>query len=75
MIMYKKFVERYNDGEFEDFVSVLISEWCNGGDLLDYIRKNYATMTLKQWIVIIFQILFTLARVHQDLSSISDIMI
>ena len=67
--MYKKFVERYYDGEFEDFVSVLIIEWCNGGDLLDYIRKNYASMTLKHWIIIIFQILFTLARVHQDYPS------
>lgn len=64
--MYKKFVERYNDGEFEDFVSVLINEWCNGGDLLDYIRKNHATITLKQWTVLIFQILYTLARIHQD---------
>lgn len=63
--MYKKFIDRYHEGEFEDFVSVLISEWCNGGDLLDYIRKNYASMKLKQWVVIIFQILFTLARVHE----------
>jgi hypothetical protein len=63
--MYKTFIERYYDGEFEDFVSVLISEWCNGGDLLDYIRKNYQSMTLKHWIVILFQILFTLALIHQ----------
>lgn len=63
--MYKKFVDRYNGGDFENLVSVLISEWCNGGDLLDYIRKNYATMTIKYWIVIFFQILFTLALVQQ----------
>lgn len=62
---YKHFIERYHEGEFEDFVSVLVSEWCNGGDLLDYIRKNYQSITLKHWIVIIFQILYTLARVHQ----------
>ena len=62
--LYKTFIERYNDGELEDVVSVLISEWCNGGDLLDYIRKNYATMTLKTWTVIIFQILFTLTIIH-----------
>ena len=62
--MYKKFIDRYHDGEFEDFVSVLIVEWCNGGDLLDYIRKNYTMMTLRHWKVIIFQILFTLAKVH-----------
>lgn len=63
--MYKRFIERYHDGEFADFVSVLISEWCNGGDLLDYIRKNYMNMNLKTWVVIIFQILFTLAKVQQ----------
>lgn len=62
--LYKKFIERYQNEEFEDLVSVLISEWCNGGDLLEYIRKNYEKMTLKHWIVIIFQILFSLARVH-----------
>lgn len=64
--MYKKFIEKYYKGEYEDFVSVLISEWCNGGDLLDYIRKNYSSMRLRDWVVIIFQILFTLARVQQD---------
>ncbi|XWV25024.1 serine threonine-protein kinase [Tupanvirus deep ocean] len=63
--MYKRFIEKYHEGEFEDFVSVLISEWCNGGDLLDYIRKKHTLMTLKHWVVIIFQILFTLALVHQ----------
>lgn len=63
--MYKAFIDRYYEGDFEDIVSILISEWCNGGDLLDYIRKNYATMTLKHWTVIMFQIFFTLALVHQ----------
>nr|AEX62789.1 putative serine_threonine protein kinase [Moumouvirus Monve] len=62
--MYKKFIEKYHKGEYENLVSVLISEWCNGGDLLDYIRKNYENMTLKTWTIIIFQILFTLALVH-----------
>lgn len=64
--MYRKFIERYHDGEFEDFVSILISEWCNGGDLLDYIRKNYTTMKKRDWIVIFFQILFTLAIIQQE---------
>ena len=63
--MYKKFIERYNKGEFENFVSVLVSEWCNGGDLLDYIRNNFQDMTLRQWKVIIFQILYTLALIHE----------
>lgn len=62
--MYRKFIERYNNDEFEPLVSVLISEWCSGGDLLDYIRKNYKQMILKEWIVIFFQILFTLSLVQ-----------
>ncbi|BCS83159.1 putative serine/threonine-protein kinase [Cotonvirus japonicus] len=67
--MYRKFIERYYEGEFEDFVSVLISEWCNGGDLLDYIRKNYKSMSLKCWTIIFFQILFTLAQTHNKYPS------
>ena len=64
--LYKKFVKRYHKKHFENLVSVVISEWCNGGDLLDYIRKNYATITLKQWTIIFFQILHTLARIQQE---------
>lgn len=67
--MYRTFVERYYDGEFEDLVSVLISEWCNGGDLLDYIRNNYQSMTLRRWKVLFFQILFTLAIIHEKYPS------
>uniref|UniRef100_A0A6C0LTQ4 Protein kinase domain-containing protein n=1 Tax=viral metagenome TaxID=1070528 RepID=A0A6C0LTQ4_9ZZZZ len=62
---YKKFITEYNNGKFDDFVSVLISEWANGGDLLDYIRKNYSRMKLEDWTIIFFQILFTLARIHE----------
>ena len=66
---YKEFIERYHAGDFENFVSILISEWCNGGDLLDYIKKNYTTMTTRIWKVIIFQLLFTLALVHEKYPS------
>jgi hypothetical protein len=63
--IYKKFIKKYYKGEFENFVSVLISEWYNGGDLLDYIRKNYRNMTTKIWTIIFFQILFTLSVIQQ----------
>lgn len=63
--MYRKFIDRHSKGEFEDFVSILISEWCNGGDLLDYIRNNYKTMTKNHWTIIFFQILYTLAVIHK----------
>jgi serine/threonine protein kinase len=43
---------------------VLISEWANGGDLLEYIRKNSSEMTLKEWRVILFQILSALSVIQ-----------
>lgn len=62
---YRNFIIEYNKGTFENLVSVLVNEWCSGGDLLDYIRKNYEKITLKDWTVIFFQLLFSLALVHQ----------
>jgi len=62
---YRKFIRRYKKGQFEDFVSILISEWYDGGDLLDYIRKNYENMDAKKWTIIFFQFLFTLALIHE----------
>jgi serine/threonine protein kinase len=62
---YDQFVKKYEQGEIHSTVSVLISEWANGGDLLEYIRKNYKKMTLKDWRVIIFQLLSVLAIIHK----------
>jgi serine/threonine protein kinase len=61
---YRKFINRYRNGELEDFVSILISEWCDRGDLLDYIRSSYKSMTVRDWRVILFQIIYTLAKVQ-----------
>ena len=36
---YKLFIDKYKKKLFYNTVSVLISEWANGGDLLDFIRK------------------------------------
>lgn len=63
--LYANFIERYDKDEFEDYVSVLISEWCNGGDLLDFIRKNYKTMTVRVWRTIFLQLLITLASIQK----------
>ena len=60
--------------EYYDEVSVLISEWANGGDLLDYIRKNYKTMKIRDWRVIIFQLLSVLAVIQKNIHHL-DIMI
>ena len=68
--LYKKFIEKYHEGEFEKLVSVLVSEWATGGDLLDYIRKGWREMTLRQWKIIFFQILYTFGYYPQTLSDI-----
>jgi hypothetical protein len=40
-------MNEYKKNGYYDSISVLISEWANGGDLLDYLRKNYTTIKVK----------------------------
>jgi hypothetical protein len=61
---YMEFIEKYKNGEYPNEVSVLISEWANRGDLLDFIRKNYLEFTAKHWKVIFFQFISTLAVIQ-----------
>ena len=61
---YKEFIERYNDGDFSSTVSILISEWANRGDFLDYMRHNYKDFKLMHWKVFFFQILSVLAIIQ-----------
>ncbi len=39
-------------------------EWSNGGDLLAYFNNNYKTLTVLEYTVIFFQILYTLAIIQ-----------
>jgi serine/threonine protein kinase len=66
---FDQFVEKCNNGEYYQNVSVLISEWANGGDLLDYIRNNYKTFKTKDWRIIFFQILSVLAVIQAQYPS------
>ena len=61
---YNQFIERYKKGELYDKVSILISEWADGGDLLEYIKTNSDKMTIKEWRVIFFQILSALSVIR-----------
>lgn len=61
---FEQFVDKYEKGEYYQNVSILVSEWANGGDLLDYIRKNYKSMKVKHWRTIFYQILSVLAIIH-----------
>ncbi len=79
---YAGFIEKYKNGEFYDTVSILISEWANRGDLLDFIRKNSNDFTQIHWKVIFFQILSALAVIqskyptfrHNDLKANNVLM-
>jgi serine/threonine protein kinase len=66
---YDQFIKRHKQSEFHDEVSILISEWANCGDLLDYIRNNYKTMVLKDWRTIFFQIISVLAVIQNKYPS------
>ena len=61
---YQSFIKKYSEGEYYNKVSILISEWANRGDLLDFVRKNYDKFKLIHWKVIFFQIISTLAVIQ-----------
>lgn len=66
---YKEFVQKYNNNEYFDKVSILICEWANRGDLLDFVRKNYKKFLLIHWKAIFFQLLSTLAVIQSKYPS------
>ena len=61
---YDQFIKRYKQNEYHNDVSILISEWANGGDLLDYLKNNHKTMKLKDWKTIFFQLISVLCIIQ-----------
>lgn len=61
---YDQFLKKYQKGEYYTNVSILISEWANTGDFLDYLRKHYQSFKTKQWRCIFFQFLSVLAIIQ-----------
>jgi hypothetical protein len=61
---YAEFVEKYKNSEYFDHVSILISEWANRGDLLEFLRKNYKHFKLIHWKALFFQIISVLAVIQ-----------
>ena len=66
---YQEFIDKYKNGEYHDIVSILISEWANRGDLLEFIKKNYKEFTTLHWKVIFFQIISVLAVIQSKFPS------
>ena len=50
-------------------MSILISEWANRGDLLDYMRNNYKNFSPIHWKVFFFQIISVLAVIQSQYPS------
>ena len=61
---YCDFIKNYEDGNYYEQVSVVISEWANRGDLGMFLKKNYKKLQLIHWQCIFFQIISTLAVIH-----------
>jgi hypothetical protein len=64
-----EFVENFKQKKFHDNVSILISEWANRGDFLDFIRKKYKCLSPIHWKVFFFQIISTLAIIQRKYPS------
>lgn len=66
---YEEFVAQYEKGKLNDTVSILLSEWANKGDFLDYTKKRYKNFKLIHWKVFFFQILSVLAIIQSKYPS------
>jgi hypothetical protein len=62
---YEEFVERAKNGHYEKTVSILLSEWANRGDFLDFLRNRYNNFKLIHWKVFFFQIISVLAVIQE----------
>ena len=66
---YHQFIDRYKKKEYYEHVSILISEWANKGDFLDFLRRNYKKFNLIHWKVFFYQILSVLAIIQSKFPS------
>ena len=63
---FDEFVKKYREKSFYEEASILISEWANMGDFLDYLRDNYKKISVLEWKVFLFQIIATLAIIQEE---------
>jgi hypothetical protein len=63
---YCDFIKNYEEGNYYEQVSVVISEWANRGDLGMFLKKNYKKLQLIHWQCIFFQIISMLYLFHID---------
>lgn len=61
---YADFIKNYEEGNYYETVSVVISEWANRGDLSMFLKNHYKKLKLIHWQSIFFQIIFTLTIIQ-----------
>ena len=61
---YTEFIKNYNEGQYYETVSIVISEWANRGDLSMFLKTHYKKLKLIHWQCIFFQIISTLAIIQ-----------
>jgi len=61
---YIEFQKRYKKGQYCNVASILLSEWANAGDLLNFLKRRYLELDLTHWKVIFFQLLSVLAIIQ-----------
>lgn len=67
--LYNAFLKKHKEGKFHKYVSVVMCEWANCGDFLDFIKKNYSKITPIMWKIFFFQILSVLAIIQNKYPS------
>ena len=66
---YADFIKNYQEGNYYENVSVIISEWANRGDMGMFLKKNYKKLQLIHWQCLLFQIISTLAVIQSKYPS------
>ena len=61
---FMEFMEKYDEGRYEDTVSILLSEWANRGDFLSFVRERHRKFEDIHWRVFFFQIISVLATIQ-----------
>jgi hypothetical protein len=62
---FDKFIKRCDNNEFYPIASVLVGEWADGGDLLEFLKQHYKKMGLVHWKVLFYQIFSALAIIQE----------
>ena len=66
---YETFMKNYENGRYENVVSVIIMELANCFDLLTFIKEYHLNLKLIDWKIFFFQLLSVLAIIQSKFSS------